>query len=839
VSAADPVYLPTDLQAALDHARHLATCGVPIFLAEPALRADGTWDSEGGKGKTGYWLPTRWQDTEADPAVVDCWRVGMAMCAVMGHLVDAVDVDPRNGGEDSRELLPMPTSYGRQRTPSGGTHDLIANLGVRSRDGLLPGVDLKAGVPGVGGHGFVFLAPTIKMDKSAGEPGMYTWLQPPQLDALVLVGGDTTGEPLADLLASRSAVEYVGPDYTGPEFASLTPAQQAWAERDLEATLDAWRQQLTEAADWPEGFRDDRGRGWEALSRDAAWVLACAAAAPWSPLDADTAGQAYHDLLPEQLADNEACAGKWTAALRRKAAREAVRPPPWQGLDPEAGESQDVREVDATNPAEAANWLRHELGSPGTLLAGLFRRGEDLVHTPQIGCDGYIPLSEDSHDEDGPAQVQIANLARVQARVQFGYRVVRWLAKRPMPVPCLFPAAAVSVALGDLHLAPNLRVLRGVTHTPMMRRNGTVLDTEGYDDASQRLFLPDAALMVKPVPVEPDIYEVERARDLLLSMLVDFPWNTVHDRANYLALLLTPLLREIITPPYKMGLINAHEAGSGKSLLAWILRTVHGGVLRGDVPKDGEEFRKQITAVLATTTAPIVQFDNVHTLDASQLDALLTTNVWSDRQLGRSVDLVARNDRLWVATGNNVGLGGDMVRRVLWVSIDPQQPNPEERTDFVIPQLKEWVTEHRGELLGALLILIRSWMLAGRPIGDMVGADDYARWIEACRGILAHAGFEGIVGHPDTVRQKQRQGTDETQDFLNLLWEHFGEDVWTAGQAAALMSLDEAPADMKAGSSRSLGRWLVKHEGQWAGGISVRQAGSLSGSTRWHLRKVH
>jgi len=156
--------------------------------------------------------------------------------------VDAVDLDPRNGGTMP---VPMPRSYAQQRTPSGGSHDLIASLGVRSRDGLAPGVDLKAGIVDKGGHGFIFLAPTVKLSKSTGERGVYTWTKPPRLDELVLIGGDTTGATLKELLAGkRSAADYAGPSYDGADYAHLSSAERAWADRDLEERLTAWQQQL-------------------------------------------------------------------------------------------------------------------------------------------------------------------------------------------------------------------------------------------------------------------------------------------------------------------------------------------------------------------------------------------------------------------------------------------------------------------------------------------------------------------------------------------------------------------------------------------------------------------
>jgi len=194
-------------QQALLIARYLADAGVPIFIAHPALCASGEWDPSGGTGNTGYFLPRSWQSTVADPSTVDSWRPGDALCLVTGHGLDALDVDPRHGGdkhaEDLRQAGLWPRIYAQAATPSGGTHDLVGSLGVSSRNGFRPGLDIKAGTADGQDHGFVFIAPTIRKSKTTGELVPYRWLSPPDMDAVR--DGDATGEELAQLIRSGRA----------------------------------------------------------------------------------------------------------------------------------------------------------------------------------------------------------------------------------------------------------------------------------------------------------------------------------------------------------------------------------------------------------------------------------------------------------------------------------------------------------------------------------------------------------------------------------------------------------------------------------------------------------
>ena len=95
------------------------------------------------------------------------------------------------------------------------------------------------------------------------------------------------------------------------------------------------------------------------------------------------------------------------------------------------------------------------------------------------------------------------------------------------------------------------------------------------------------------------------------------------------------------------------------------------------------------------------------------MSGLLMSNVWDDRKLGVMDMARCVNDRFWIITGNNVALGGDLPRRSLRTVIDPGMPHPELRTGFEIEDLEGCATNRRGDLIAALLTLIRAWVVAG------------------------------------------------------------------------------------------------------------------------------
>jgi hypothetical protein len=338
---------PDEVKVALKHARYLAENGVPLFLAEPAMR-DGEWDPMGGSGGCGYRLPSRWQRAKADPSVVDEWRPGLALCAVMGHAVDVVDVDPRHGGKASAVAIQSeglwPQTYGRQKSPSGGWHDLIAPLNVPRRIGFRPGIDVLTD------RSFVFLAPTRKMSKTTGEVGAYTWLTPPDLGELALLG-DSTGAWIAQEL--RQQLHSDGSEYDGPSYDQLNLHEQEAARAHVEAVIKGWAARLRLAADWPEGERDDQGRGWEALSYQSAWSLARLAVHPAYPLTDADAGRTYMELLGP-LADDARCRDKWGEDLLAKAAAKPCETPVW----PSTPSDDFAPLLDEGDGNPESDWLR-------------------------------------------------------------------------------------------------------------------------------------------------------------------------------------------------------------------------------------------------------------------------------------------------------------------------------------------------------------------------------------------------------------------------------------------------------------------------------------------------
>jgi hypothetical protein len=506
--------------------------------------------------------------------------------------------------------------------------------------------------------------------------------------------------------------------------------------------------------------------------------------------------------------------------------------------------AQDGDRLEVRNHGQMAYWLSENIGRGR--LAGFFRRRGVVVYTRQEGEEGYIP-PRGGADDDGPAQAGPVSKARLAAIVQYAYQCQETKPSRsgPRAEPGLFPQRAAEMVINAPEACEHLRPLRGVVHSPVIRADGSLLDAPGYDPASRLLHLPEPGLRVPAVPELPTRDDVARAVGWLDFMTGGFSWQGAHDQANYYGLLLTPLLRELAPPPYKMFGISAHQPGSGKTLLATVARIIHGGVFRSEFPGSEEELTKVLTSILYTTTAPVVHVDNVSgVLKSSKLAGMLTSATFSERLLGSTSNPTLDNDRVWCFTGNNLTLGGDLVRRTVNVALDPAVEHPEERTDFEIPDLEGWARHYRGELLAALLTLVRAWVAAGRPMQERKQSDGYTAWEATVGGILELAGVPGFFDAVESRGQSLGEDDGELATFLEALHSVFGQETFTARDVAAKVTGIDAPtaggaihtdqlpeylekSAERAGrpSARAVGKYVQLRQGRFAGGLRVVRAG--------------
>ena len=180
---------------------------------------------------------------------------------------------------------------------------------------------------------------------------------------------------------------------------------------------------------------------------------------------------------------------------------------------------------------------------------------------------------------------------------------------------------------------PDIRPVEAIVEAPAMRPDGSILDRPGWDELTELLYEPNA--IFPAIPATPTREDAKKAARILLDLVIDFPFKSVHHEAAWLAALLTPLARFAINGHCPLFMIDANAPGTGKSKLTDIISIICTGreMPRTTYPDNDEEMRKRITAT-ALSGDRLMLIDNIATKFGGQsLDSVLTASSWQDRKL--------------------------------------------------------------------------------------------------------------------------------------------------------------------------------------------------------------
>lgn len=340
-----------------------------------------------------------------------------------------------------------------------------------------------------------------------------------------------------------------------------------------------------------------------------------------------------------------------------------------------------------------------------------------------------------------------------------------------------------------------------IAHAPFVREDGSIVTEPGYDEITKTLLLPDEVFAGIEIPDTPTGEEVTAARRLLLEeWLGDFPFDSDTDRANVMALIVTPAIRGLC-PKVPLAVIDGLQMGVGKNLLADSLLTVYTGEAARPMNwvDDTEELRKQITSAFRTGQEFFV-FDEAHTVEGAPLAQALTAATWQDRILGVSNMAEFPNRVTWMSLGNNVQVKGDLTRRVYRIALRPTYANPQDRlaSSFRHPgqsglDLGSWTRKHRRELMTAILILVRHWFAAGQPRATKgVSFGSFEIWERIAGGIVEAAGLTGFLDNLKVWRSESDFDTQYWTGHLRWLRDQFGDNSFRTAQVREKALSDSA-----------------------------------------------
>lgn len=387
-----------------------------------------------------------------------------------------------------------------------------------------------------------------------------------------------------------------------------------------------------------------------------------------------------------------------------------------------------------------------------------------------------------------------------------------------------------------LSRASDYAPLDQIRRCPFVREDGSICQEPGYDPASRAILVPGSGLEGIEVPENPTPEQVAAARELILeTWLGDMPFPAPADRANALALAITPFVRGHFER-VPLAVVDGLQMGVGKNKLADCVAIVVTGEQARPMNfvDEKEELRKQITSAFSSGSELFV-FDEAHTIDGAALAQALTASTWADRILGVTRIAEFPNRVTWVSLGNQVKVKGDLVRRVYRIALWPRYANPQDRPadTFRHPgvsglELEDWTRANRAALVRAVLVLVRAWFAAGRPAPSRrLSFGSFTPWERMVGGIIEHAGVPGFLGHLESWRSEADEGSQFTVAHLAWLREQFGDREFKATEVRSKALSDPQGYDALLGLEDTTKKEFTKELGKAYGRMKDRNQGGL------------
>jgi hypothetical protein len=361
---------------------------------------------------------------------------------------------------------------------------------------------------------------------------------------------------------------------------------------------------------------------------------------------------------------------------------------------------------------------------------------------------------------------QIATLGRAAAKlvISDACAFYKYVIKRGGWVPCP-PPDDIAGAVFDGPW-PGLPRLVGITEIPILRPDGSLLQTPGYDPLTGYWYEPRCSF--PEVPEAPTKADADAAYAELVEVFSEFPYVDADMRAIPVAAALTVAARAYLVNEAVPGFVfDASAGGTGKTLQTDCIATITSGraASRKAYPASDEECEK-VLAAYAMRGAALISIDDIkRALGGENLDRVITARNEVDfRKLGETRLITTPWRAVLMFTGVNVAFFGQMARRVLVARIESPLERPQDRTDWKHPKLVEWVTEERPRLVVATLTLLRSYIVHGSP--DIACG---ARWgsFEGWSALIPNA--IRFAGGPDVLRFRAPEDADVERESLGAI----------------------------------------------------------------------
>ena len=437
-----------------------------------------------------------------------------------------------------------------------------------------------------------------------------------------------------------------------------------------------------------------------------------------------------------------------------------------------------VVKVSLNNPAAMVHDVERVLLQNG---AEIYRRGKTLV---EVVTDKPLP----GFDTGTPtAQLLPVNVERLGQLTGSLIDFRRYNARAQGFVSCPPPRDLMNhlIARG---VRSQIRRVDSVVATPLVRHDGTVLSSPGYDAATE-IYLAGGL----ELPDMPSTPTRDQGRTAIAQVAELFSEVAFADRGSgclftcaglsaVLSVLLGGVAR-LLANNVPMLAVKAATPGSGKSYIGRMV----GLMLTGrDVPVtsvasgSSGELEKRLNAALLGGT-PMIHLDNCNgRLESDLLCQVLTERTVTIRPLGLSEEVTVSGMPVVLANGNNLLVDDNLARRTLLVELDAGMERPELRSFNLRPL--EMLSKKRGSYLAALLTAVQAYLFAVRrgeakAVTPSVGS--FQGWSDCARSALLWYGYADPV-EAMTIAQAEDPDKAARRAIFRALQAVWGDQPFTA-----------------------------------------------------------
>ena len=386
--------------------------------------------------------------------------------------------------------------------------------------------------------------------------------------------------------------------------------------------------------------------------------------------------------------------------------------------------------------------------------------------------------------------------------------------------------------------------LVAVTAVPVFGPDFRRVDTPGYDRGSRMYFVDSGRLGARCGKS----MRIEKALDLLLEALQDFPFADLSSRSHAIALMLLPFVRPALGDcPTPLHVVESPAPGTGKGKLSDLVSVIATGAPARptSLSSSRAENGKKLTALLASG-APMILLDNLpqdRMLNDPVLASMLTAAMPTERLLGSNRMLNIMNRAAWLATANNISLTPELARRCVLIRLDPQCARPWLRSGFLHPNLLGWALGRRADLVCACLSIVENWLGKGRPNWGGQPLGSFEAWSSLLGGILESAGIPGFLGNLEQLYRESDAESEEWRALTEHWWNEHGSTPVRASDLLPICLEHELLEELIGfGSQRSqvsrLGRGLRNNTDRMYGDCKIiRERCAVRSSARYKLER--